>query len=93
MTPEGERYPRNFSVAWRIWRLLCLLKRSFHEERFDRERGEELFGFGYVGDRFDAVSGKETGIGVFGDAGAGDQIAACQQIDHAAQFFSESIRR
>ena len=70
-----------------------MLKGSFHEQGFEEERGEEGFGFGYVGDGFDAVSGEKTGIGVFGDAGAGDQIAACQQIDHAAQFFSESIRR
>ena len=57
-----------------------MLKRSFDEQGFDRERGEECFGFGYVGDGF----GEETGIGVFGDAGAGDQIAACEQINDAA---------
>ena len=61
-----------------------MLKRSFDEQGFDRERGEECFGFGYVGDGFGAVSGEETGIGVFGDAGAGDQIAACEQINDAA---------
>ena len=63
---------------------------SFHEERFDREWGEECFGFDYVGDGFGAMSGEETGIGVFGDAGVGDQIAACKEINDAAQFFSES---
>jgi hypothetical protein len=60
-------------------------------KRFDWERGEECFGFGYVGDRFGAMSGEETGIGVFGDAGAGDQITACEQINDAAQFFGKSI--
>ena len=64
---------------------------SFHEERFDRERGEKCFGFGDVGDGFGTMSGEKTGVGVFGDAGAGDQIAAGQEIDDAAQFFGESI--
>lgn len=64
----------------------------FQEKRFDRELSKECFAFGYVGNGFDAMSGKETGIGVFRDAGACNQIAACEQIDDAAQFFSKSIR-
>ena len=66
--------------------------RRFHEKRFDREWSEECFGFGYMGDGFGAMSGEETGIGVFRDAGAGDQITACEQINDAAHFFGKSIR-
>ena len=64
---------------------------GFHEERFDGERSEEDFGFGYVDDGFGAMSGEETGVGIFGDAGVSDQIAAGQQIDSAAQFFGERV--
>lgn len=66
--------------------------RRFHEKRFDREWSEECFGFGYMGDGFGAMRGKETGIGFLGDGGLGDQIAACEQINDAAQFFDQSIR-
>ena len=66
---------------------------SFHEEHVDREGREECFGSGYMDDGFAAMSGEETGIGVLADARAGDQIAACEQIDDAAKFFCDSIRQ
>ena len=52
------------------------LRYGFGEQGFDWEWGEELFGFGHLSYGFGAVSSKETGVGVLGDAGAGDQIAA-----------------
>ena len=55
-----------------------MLKRGFDEQRFDRKRCEKFFGISHVRDGFGAVSGEETGVGVFGDAGAGDEIAAFQ---------------
>ena len=52
------------------------LKRSFDEKRFDRERGEKFVDVAYLDDGFGAVSGEEAGVWIFGDTGAGDQIAA-----------------
>ena len=55
------------------------------------ERGEESFSVRYMGDGVGAVSGEQAGIGIFSDAGAGDQIAAGEEINHATQFFYQSI--
>lgn len=67
---------------------VILLKSSFNKERFDREGTEKGFGFGYVGDPFGAVGGKETGIGILGDADAGDEVTLSKQIDYTMQFFN-----
>ena len=42
-------------------------------------------------DRVPSMSGEQAGVGIFSDAGAGDQIAAGEEINHATQFFNQSI--